>query len=102
MKKEKRKIGSKSEYSKLALLLTLILLAEYGFSWAFSSVLKPSFSPQIVSQIGKKSEVVKDLNGKLRFLQKEFQGIVDGLVSNCSYVNSKWEINQVLKYHTIY
>ncbi|KAF4351674.1 hypothetical protein F8388_024507 [Cannabis sativa] len=46
-------------------------------------------------EFGEKSSAVRDLNGKLRFLQKSLQGIVDvDKISNCSYANSRWEINQ--------
>ena len=77
-------------------MLSLIFIAEYGFSWIVSGVIRPVFSADTVRNVGEKSWAVKDLNGKLRFLQKSLQGLVDVKVSNCSYANSRWEISQVL------
>lgn len=91
-----RQWGFGSGFFRLILVLSLIFVAEYVFSSAVSGVLKPAFSADTVRKIGEKSWVAKDLNGKLRFLEKSLQGLVDGKVSNCSYANSKWEINQVL------
>lgn len=95
-KAEERRWGFGSGFLRLILVLSLIFVAEYVFSSAVSGVLKPAFSADTARKIGQKSWVAKDLNGKLRFLEKSLQGLVDGKVSNCSYANSKWEINQVL------
>ncbi|KAA8527619.1 hypothetical protein F0562_034986 [Nyssa sinensis] len=47
-----------------------------------------------VKDIGKKPWVFQDLNERLEFLQEELQGLVHGKVSNCSAIDSVWEINQ--------
>ncbi|EXB63463.1 hypothetical protein L484_005426 [Morus notabilis] len=93
-KTTERQRGFGSGFSRLILVLGLIFMAEYGFSCAIFGVLKPGISPDSVRKIGEKSSAVKDLNGKLRFLEKSLRGLVDGKISNCSYANSRWEINQ--------
>lgn len=85
-----------SDFFRLALVLSLIFMAEYGFKWGFSRIVKPELSTEIVKNVAYKSRSVKDWNGKLKFVQKELHGFVDGKVSNCSYDNSVWKIIQVL------
>jgi len=80
---------------RLVLGLCLIFVAEFGFSCGVSGLLQPVLSPDIVRSLGEKSWAVKDLKGRLRFVQKELQGLVDGQISNCSYSNSIWKIDQV-------
>lgn len=81
---------------KLVVGLCLIFVVEFGFSSEVCGILRPVLSPVIVKRVGEKSWVVQDLKGKLRFVQRELQSLVlDGEVSNCSYVNSNWEIDQV-------
>ncbi|KAJ7954867.1 ERG2/sigma1 receptor-like [Quillaja saponaria] len=94
MEKAKKKPDFWGNFFRLALGLSLILFMDFGLSWAVSGVLRPVLSPDIVKGVGEKSWVVQDLNGRLRFLQKELQGIVNGKVSNCSYANSVWEVSQ--------
>jgi hypothetical protein len=91
-KKREREWNLKGYFLKLVMGLSLIFMAKFGFS---CGVLKPVLSPEIVKHVGEKSWVVQDLKGKLRFLQRELQGLVDVEVSNCSYINSNWEIDQV-------
>ncbi|KAH7522303.1 hypothetical protein FEM48_Zijuj07G0124000 [Ziziphus jujuba var. spinosa] len=95
-RKEKRKWGGpRSDFYRLALVLSLIFMADYGFSRTVSGIVKPALSPDLVRNVGEKSwGAVKDLNGKLRLFQKELQGLVHGEVSNCSYANSAWKISQ--------
>ncbi|KAH8495754.1 hypothetical protein H0E87_018808 [Populus deltoides] len=58
-------------------------------------VLRPVFSSDMVRSTGERSWAVQDLNRKLRFLQSELKGFVaNGKVSNCSFMDSIWEINQ--------
>lgn len=97
-KKIKKKKGSGfwGFYLKLVLFLGLIFAVEFGFCWLVSGVLKPELSAEIVRSVGQRSWVVQDLNKRVRFLQNEIKSIVDGGGSNCSSVDSKWEINQVL------
>ncbi|KAL5541548.1 hypothetical protein UlMin_009258 [Ulmus minor] len=84
-----------SDLLKPLLILSFIFVAEFGLSWVFSGIdLKPELSPNAVRNLGERASVLKDLNGKIRFLQNDLMGLVRGKVSNCSYANSKWEINQ--------
>ena len=69
--------------------------AQVVFSRAVSGIFRAVLSPDVMKTVSGKSEAAKDLNGKLRFLQKELQAIVDGKVSNCSYASSTWDISQV-------
>lgn len=81
---------------KLVVGLCLIFVVEFGFSSGVCGILRPALSPEIVKHVGEKAWVVQDLKGKLRFVQRELQSlVVDGEVSNCSYVSSNWEIDQV-------
>ena len=75
--------------------VVLIFAAEFGFPWGVSRVLRPELSWDIVRSVGERSWVVQDLDRNMGFLQKELQGFVGGKVSNCSYVNSTWEVSQV-------
>ncbi|KAF4363519.1 hypothetical protein G4B88_022080 [Cannabis sativa] len=94
-KREERKWGCRGDFLRLFGLFSLIFVAEFGFSGIVSEVFQPAFTPDMVRNFGEKSSAVRDLNGKLRFLQKSLQGIVDvDKISNCSYANSRWEINQ--------
>ena len=96
MEGENRKWGFCTKVLKLVLCLSLILSADVVFSWAISGLFQPVLSPDLVKRIGEKSRDMRDLNGKLRVLQKELQNVVDRKVSNCSNANSAWEISQVL------
>ncbi|XP_044500653.1 uncharacterized protein LOC123221802 [Mangifera indica] len=78
----------------LVLVLNVFLAIEIGSSWMVSGVFRPVLSPDILRSVGESSSVVPDFNGRLRFLQSELEGIVHGKVSNCSYNDSKWKINQ--------
>ena len=51
--------------------------------------------------VEERSWVVQDLDLKMGFLQKELQGFVGGKVSNCSYVNSTWEVSQVYYFDSL-
>ncbi|KAK1592870.1 hypothetical protein Q3G72_031779 [Acer saccharum] len=96
-KKKNREMGSGflGVFFKLVSVLSLIFAVEFGFSWVVSGVLKPELSPEIVRSVGERSWIVQDLSRRLRFLQNELKSIVvDGRVSNCSFSDSKWEINQ--------
>ncbi|KAG5236583.1 C-8 sterol isomerase [Salix suchowensis] len=70
----------------------------FGWFWdqaCFLEVLRPVFSSDMVRSIGERSWVVQDLNRRLGFLQSELKGFVEnGKVSNCSFMDSLWEINQ--------
>lgn len=97
-KKETHKaFGFLGVFSKLVLAFSLFFAVEFGVSWMVSGALKPDFSSDIVRNAGERSYFVRDLSGRLRFLQNELRGIVaHGKIFNCSCSDSKWEINQVL------
>lgn len=95
IKKRERNWGFGCDFWRMILGLSLVYFAVSGVSNLVSGALKPVLSPEMVRNVGEKSWVVDDLNGRLRFLQKEVQGLVQGKVSNCSYSNSIWEISQV-------
>ena len=75
--------------------LSLILAAEFGFSWVVSGILRPELSREKVRILGEKSLVSKDLNERLSFLKKDLWGLVGKQISHYSYVGSPWKINQV-------
>ncbi|XP_044485252.1 uncharacterized protein LOC123210830 [Mangifera indica] len=93
-RKNEKGFGFQGVFLTLVLVLNLLLAVEFGFSWMVSGVLRPVLSPDIVRSVGERSCVVNDLNERLRFLTSELEGIVHSKVSNCSYNDSKWEINQ--------
>ncbi|XP_027120262.1 uncharacterized protein [Coffea arabica] len=74
--------------------LSLILAAEFGFSWVVSGILRPELSREKVRILGEKSLVSKDLNERLSFLKKDLWGLVGKQISHYSYVGSPWKINQ--------
>lgn len=94
IKKRERNWGFGCDFWRMILGLSLVYFAVSGVSNLVSGALKPVLSPEMVRNVGEKSWAVDDLNGRLRFLQKEVQGLVQGKVSNCSYSNSIWEISQ--------
>ncbi|KAK4587329.1 hypothetical protein RGQ29_024156 [Quercus rubra] len=95
MEKSEKEWVWKGWFVKLVVGLSLFFVVEFGFSSGVCGILRPVLSPEIVKHVGEKSWVVQDLKGKLTFVQRELQGlVVDGEVSNCSYVNSIWEIDQ--------
>ncbi|KAK9288946.1 hypothetical protein L1049_017417 [Liquidambar formosana] len=93
-KERKKERGFGFKFLRLVLGVSMVLAAEFGLSWVVSGVLRPELTTDMVRDVGEKCWVVQDLNGKLRFLQKELQGFVHGKVSNCSYIHSVWEMNQ--------
>ncbi|KAE8077059.1 hypothetical protein FH972_015664 [Carpinus fangiana] len=86
--------GLRGCFFRLMLGLSLVFVAKFGFSSGVSGLFQPVLSTDIVRNIGEKSWDMKDLKGRLRFLQRELQGLVDAKISNCSYTNSIWEIDQ--------
>ncbi|XP_050219819.1 uncharacterized protein LOC126670194 [Mercurialis annua] len=98
-KKPKKKRGSECGFGwfflRLVSGLSLFFVVETGVLPEISRVLKPALSDDLVRKIGERSWVVQDLSGKLRFLQNEFNGIVDDKkFSDCSNKDSIWKINQ--------
>lgn len=84
--------------------VSLIFAADSGFSWAVSGVFRPVLSAERVRRIGEESRTVGGLDGRLRFVERKIGQLVDGMVSNCSAVDSTWELNQViflLFYHEV-
>ncbi|KAG6726779.1 hypothetical protein I3842_02G096600 [Carya illinoinensis] len=94
MGRRERERGLSGRFMRLVLGLNLIFIAEFGLSRGISGVLRPVLSPGIVKNVGEKSWVAQDLKGKLRFVQRELQSLVDAEVSNCSNTNSVWKIDQ--------
>ncbi|XP_030470490.2 uncharacterized protein LOC115688718 [Syzygium oleosum] len=88
--------GSRRERRFLwwALCFVLIFMADLGLRWLVSAAVSPELSSDAVRQIGEDSRRVSDLIWKIRFLQREIQGFVEGRVSNCSDQNSAWKISQ--------
>lgn len=80
---------------RLVLFLWLFLFAELIFPLVVSRVFKPALSPDVVKRVGEKCSKVRDLNGKLRFLENELARVVGGGVSNCSFTGTLWEITQI-------
>lgn len=95
MEKSEGEWGLRGCFFRLVLGLSLIFVAEFGFSRGVSGLLQPVLSSDTVRSLGEKSWAVKDLKGRLRFVQRELRGLVNGEISNCSYTNSIWEIDQV-------
>ncbi|CAK7327072.1 unnamed protein product [Dovyalis caffra] len=94
-KKEEWSSGFWGVFFRLVLGLSLLFGVAAGFSWGICRVIRPVFSSDMVRSIGERAWVVQDLNRRLRFLQNELKGFVaNGKVSNCSLMNSTWEINQ--------
>ncbi|KAJ6911072.1 hypothetical protein NC652_021646, partial [Populus alba x Populus x berolinensis] len=94
-KKEPRPFGFWGVFFSLVWGLSLLYGVGNGFSWGVCRFLRPSFSSDMIISIGERSWVVQDLNRRVRFLQSELKDFVaDGKVSNCSFMNSIWEINK--------
>lgn len=90
-----RDSSSLRRFVTLVFVLSLILAVTTGFSCAIARVIRPKLSAEIVRTASKNSQFVQNLNGKLRVLERELQGMVNAEISNCSYSNSYWEIDQV-------
>ncbi|CAJ2630216.1 unnamed protein product [Trifolium pratense] len=95
----KNKGKKRSFYSGIGVLNVIMVLgflffADIVLSKVVSMVFQPSLSPDLIKRVGEKCQEVHDLNGKLRFLQKELGNFVHGKVSNCSFTDSSWKINQ--------
>ncbi|KAL5070081.1 hypothetical protein RYX36_020968 [Vicia faba] len=93
MKKEGEK---RSFYCGVGVVIVLgfLVFADVVLSRVVSVVYKPSLSPDLVKRVGEKCYQIRDLNGKLRFLQNELGNVVHGEVSNCSFTDGSWEISQ--------
>ncbi|CAK9154393.1 unnamed protein product [Ilex paraguariensis] len=94
IKRKKRELGIGFMLMRLFRTLSLVFLAEFGFSWVVSGVFQPKLSPDIIRHVGQKSWVLPDLNERLSFLKKEIENLVQEEASNCSTDNSVWDINQ--------
>ncbi|KAG4998354.1 hypothetical protein AAZX31_10G234800 [Glycine max] len=96
-KMEKHKKGQQASgfsFLRLMLFFGFFLSADLVFPLVVSGVFQPSLSPDVVKRVGEKCSLVRDLNGKLRLLQKELASVVVGEVSNCSFTDTLWEISQ--------
>lgn len=91
--REKKAWGLRFSFSRLFMCLSLIYIAEFGFSWVVSRVLRPQLSPDIVSSVARRSLFLQNDREKLRFLEKELHRFVDGKVSICSHNDSPWTTN---------
>jgi hypothetical protein len=96
-KEKKRHFYSDVHVLNVMMVLGFLFFADIVLSKVVSVVFQPSLSPDLIKRVGEKCHEVQDLNGKLRFLQKELGNIVHGEVSNCSFTDTSWEINQVKK-----
>ncbi|KAK3040569.1 hypothetical protein RJ639_029015 [Escallonia herrerae] len=94
MKMKKRDFGLGVMTMLLVLVLGLVLLADFGGSGVVGRVLRPKFSLDLVRNLGAKSWVLPTLNGKMKYLEKELQGLVGGKVSNSSSLDPKWKVVQ--------
>jgi len=101
-KGEKRCFYSGLGVLKVMMVFGVLLFADVVLSRVVSVVFQPSLSEDIVKRVGEKCHKVQDLNGKLKFLQKELGGIVNGKVSNCSFTDKSWEISQVLYFFVLF
>ncbi|KAI6683672.1 hypothetical protein NL676_029585 [Syzygium grande] len=81
-------------FLRWVLCVVLIFMADLGLRWLVSAAVRPELSSDAVRQIGEDSQRVGDLIWKIRFLQREIGGFVEGRVSNCSDQNSAWKISQ--------
>lgn len=91
----KRGFGFGFSFLRLLLGIALIFVADFGFSWVVPRVLRPELSPNVVRRVGEESSRGgKDLRRRLGILKKGLEGFVDGEVSNCSFGDSKWKVNQ--------
>ncbi|XP_010035202.2 uncharacterized protein LOC104424466 [Eucalyptus grandis] len=95
-KKVKLESGSRRENRFLwwALCFMMIFMADLGLRWVVSAAVRPKLSSDAVRQIGVESRRVSDVIWKIRFLQGELRGLVEGRVLNCSDQNSAWKISQ--------
>lgn len=95
-KRKKRGLGCGFVLMRLVLGLSLVFLAESGFSWAVFRVLKPGLSPEIVRNFGEKSWVLEGVHEKVEFLHREIKSLVNGNTEDCSSDESLWKINRVV------
>ncbi|KAF7850186.1 hypothetical protein BT93_L5764 [Corymbia citriodora subsp. variegata] len=95
-KKVRSESGSRRERRFLwwASCFVVIFMADLGLRWLVSAAIRPELSSDAVRQIGVESRRVSDLIWKIRFLQGELRGLVEGRVLNCSDQNSAWKISQ--------
>ncbi|XP_058212175.1 uncharacterized protein LOC131324285 [Rhododendron vialii] len=93
-KRKKRGLGCGFVLMSLVLRMSLVFLAESGFSWAVFRVLKPGLSPEIVRNFGEKSWVLEDVHEKVEFLHREIKSLVNGNTEDCSSDESLWKINR--------
>ncbi|CAK8573704.1 unnamed protein product [Lathyrus sativus] len=91
---KKRAFSSGVGVLNVMMVLGVLLFADVVLSRVVSVVYRPSLSPELVKRVGEKGYQIQDLNGKLRFLQKELGNVVRGKVSNCSFTGSSWEVSQ--------
>ncbi|CAN1310652.1 hypothetical protein LINPERPRIM_LOCUS28159 [Linum perenne] len=84
--------------SRLKLVITFIFILAAGavFSLLLPTTLQPVFTADSVRAAAERSWVVKgDLSGRLMLVQNQLRDFAPRVkVSNCSYKNSVWQINQ--------
>lgn len=94
-KKVKRDWRLVGKISRWIFGLVFILVVDFSISRWVSVTFRPELSADLVRYMGEKSRVEVSLNEKLRVVQKALQAFLGDRVSNCSDVNSFWQISQV-------
>ncbi|PKA58273.1 hypothetical protein AXF42_Ash012997 [Apostasia shenzhenica] len=80
----------------LLLCFSLLVFLDLGFLKGLLEGFGPRLTREMVNQIGEESRVFSgDLKGKVRILELKIGALVGEGVSNCSSLESKWEMDQV-------
>ncbi|KVH93526.1 uncharacterized protein LOC112517358 [Cynara cardunculus var. scolymus] len=94
IKRKKIEFGDSVMMMKWFLVLCLILITKFGFSFVTSRVMKAKLSLEIVRNLSEKSQGFHDVNERLEFLNGELQDLVGDGVPESSSTNPNCEIVQ--------
>ncbi|KAF5182838.1 C-8 sterol isomerase [Thalictrum thalictroides] len=97
-KKERPKKGSwyiMFKFWRFLVVLSVMFAVDSAFSWMVSGGFQPKLSSEVVRKIGEESWFINDFKGKFGLLQRNLDKfIINGKVSDCSSIDSRWELNQ--------
>ncbi|KAH9627321.1 hypothetical protein KSS87_012681 [Heliosperma pusillum] len=91
---KKRKLILPGMFPRWVLLVGMMIVLDFGFSWGVSRVLRPALSEEMIRGVVSDCSSVDDLSEGLNLVQKGLEGFVGDTVSRCNLGDSTWKIDQ--------
>ncbi|XP_074307204.1 uncharacterized protein LOC141642323 [Silene latifolia] len=91
---KKRKLRLLGIVPRWVLLVGMMIVLDFGFSWGVPGVLRPALSEEKMRDVVTDCSSVEDLSEGLNLIQKGLEGFVGDRVSSCNLGDSTWKIDQ--------